>query len=68
MTEAMQLRDAAVHLPALERAELAAFLLSSLDENHYWEDNEEAIRRTEELNLGTVKGLSLSEFKQACGR
>lgn len=68
MMEALQIRQEASQLPASERAELAAFLLSSLDEPHHWVEDEEVAQRTEELNSGEVRGLSLAEFRTACGR
>ncbi len=51
-----------------DRAELAAFLLGSLEEAHHWVDDEEALERQRELESGEVKGLNLAEFRQACGR
>ena len=68
MTQVAELRKVVSHLSAPDRAELAAFLLGTLDETHYWVDDEEVSRRREELNSGLVKGLSLQEFKEACGR
>lgn len=68
MTQVAELRQAACQLSAPDRADLAAFLLGTLDETHYWVDDEEVSRRRDELNSGLVKGLSLEEFKAACGR
>ena len=68
MTQVAELRNAASHLSAPDRAELAAFLLGTLDETHYWVSDEEVSRRRDDLNSGRVKGLSLTEFKEACGR
>lgn len=41
---------------------------ATLDETHCWVDDEEVSRRRDELHSGQVKGLSLEEFKVACGR
>jgi hypothetical protein len=68
MTQVAELRQAACQLSAPDRADLAAFLLGTLDETHYWVDDEEVSNRRNELNSGLVKGLSLEEFKAACGR
>lgn len=68
MTQVAELREVVCGLSAPDRAELAAFLLGTLDETHYWVDDEEVGRRREELDSGVVKGLSLQEFKEACGR
>lgn len=68
MTEVAQIREAVSKLPAPDRAELAAFLLGSLDEAHYWVDDDEVARRQEELESGKVSGLSMAEFRKACGR
>jgi hypothetical protein len=68
MTEVSQLRDAVSLLSAPDRADLAVFLLSSLEEAHYWIEDEEVLRRREEMESGVVRGLTLDEFRQACGR
>jgi hypothetical protein len=68
MTEVAQLREAASRLSAPERAELAVFLLSTLEDTHHWVEDGEVIRRREELDSGEVKGLSPDEFRRACGR
>jgi hypothetical protein len=68
MTEVSQLRDAVSLLSAPDRADLAAFLLSSLEEAQYWIDDEEVLRRRDEMESGVVRGLTLDEFRQACGR
>ena len=68
MSEIAQLREAVSQLSPPDRAELAAFILGSLDEAHHWVDDEEVIRRRDELDSGEVKGLTLSEFREACGR
>lgn len=68
MTKVAQLREAASDLSGADRAELAAFLLGTLDEAHHWVDDEEVLRRREELDSGAVRGLTLAEFKAACGR
>ncbi len=63
-----EIAEEAGKLPTKERAELAAFLLRGLEEVHHWVDDEEVLRRREELESGQVHGLSLSEFRKACGR
>jgi hypothetical protein len=68
MTEVAHLREAASHLSTPDRAELAVFLLGTLEDTHHWVEDDEVIRRREELDSGEVKGLSLEEFKRACGR
>ena len=68
MTEVAQIREAASRLSAPDKAELAVFLLGSLDDTHYWVDDEELMKRGEELDSGEVKGLSPQEFREACGR
>lgn len=68
MIEAGEIRDAASKLPERDRAELAAHLIEGLEGTHYWVEDEEVERRREELDSGEVKGLSLEEFRKACGR
>jgi hypothetical protein len=68
MTEVAQLREAASHLSPPDRAELAVFLLGTLEDTHHWVEDDEVIRRREELESGELKGLTLEEFKRACGR
>lgn len=68
MIQVAELCEVVCHLSAPDRAELAVFLLGTLDETHYWVDDEEVSRRRDELTSGQVKGLSLEEFKTACGR
>ncbi len=68
MTEVAEIREAASRLSAPDKAELAAFLLGSLEDTHYWVDDEEVAKRREELDSGEVKGLSPEEFREACGR
>ncbi len=68
MTEIAQLREAVSQLSPPDRAELAAFILGGLDEAHHWVDDEEAMRRRDELESGEVKGLTVEEFRKACGR
>lgn len=62
-----EVRRAASELSEPERAELAAYLLGSLDAVHHWVDDEEVMRRSAELDSGAVKGLSREEFTRACG-
>ncbi len=49
-----------------ERAELAVFLLGSLDEAHYWIRDEEVTNRSAELDSGAVVGVTKEEFKRLC--
>jgi len=51
-----------------ERAELAVLLLGSLDDTHYWVDDEEVDNRSAELDSGTVVGVTKEEFRRLCGR
>ncbi|MFM2199794.1 MAG: putative addiction module component [Verrucomicrobiota bacterium] len=67
MSQILEIRKAAGALSTEERAELAAFLLGSLDEVHHWADDDEASRRSEELDSGKVRGLTREEFNRACG-
>jgi hypothetical protein len=59
--EVAQLWEAASRLSAPYQAELAASLLGSLDDLQDWVSDEE-------LDLGAVRGLSLEDFRVACGR
>jgi len=68
MSAVSRVREAAAQLSEPERAELAAFLLGSLEEVHHWVEDEEVLRRRDELESGEVKGLTLAEFRRACGR
>jgi hypothetical protein len=63
----MEVQKAATELSTPERAELAAFLLGTLDEAHHWVEDEEVSRRSEELDSGAVSGMSREEFNRACG-
>lgn len=67
MSRILELRKAAIELSSPERAELAAFLLGTLDEAHHWVDDDEVSRRSEELDSGVVRGLTREEFTRACG-
>ena len=68
VTKVAQIREAASRLSAPDKAELAVFLLGSLEDTHYWVDDEEVMKRREELDSGEVKGLSPAAFREACGR
>lgn len=68
MSQVTQLREAVSRLSTPVRAELAASLLDTLDDTHHWISDEEVLRRWEELDSGAVRGLTLSDFKAACGR
>ena len=43
-------------------------LLGSIDDTHYWVEDEEVERRSAELDSGAVVGVSKEEFKRLCGR
>ncbi|GAA5483232.1 hypothetical protein Hsar01_02461 [Haloferula sargassicola] len=68
MSDMDQIRDAAANLPNLERAELAAFLLDTLEEAIYLVDDEEVVRRSGDLDSGAVEGITREEFRRICGR
>lgn len=68
MTELARLQQEVAVLPVADRAELASFLLDSLNQGHHWVDDAEVKRRRDELESGAVKGLDLAEFRAACGR
>lgn len=68
MSAFAEVRDSAVSLSKPERAELAVLLLSSLEDTHYWVDDEEVARRSAELDSGEVVGVSREEFRKLCGR
>jgi len=68
MTQVAQIREAVAQLSAPDRAELAAFLLGTLEDIHYWVEDDEVLRRRDELDSGQVRGLTVSEFRAACGR
>lgn len=68
MTKVGELREAVSTLSISDRAELVAFLIAGLEDTHHWVEDDEVLRRREELDSGEVKGLTLEGFKQACGR
>jgi hypothetical protein len=61
-----QIRESVLGLSMPERAELAVFLLGSLDEAHYWIRDEEVTNRSAELDSGAVVGVTKEEFKRLC--
>jgi len=63
-----QIRESVVRLSRPERAELAVLLLGSLEDTHYWVDDEEVVNRAAELDSGEVAGVSKEEFRRLCGR
>ena len=63
-----QIRESVVSLSKPERAELAVLLLGSLDETHYWVDDEEVDQRSAEMDSGAVVGVTKEEFRRLCGR
>lgn len=63
-----EIRESVVGLSKPERAELAIFLLGSLDDTHYWVDDEEVDQRSAEMDSGAVVGVTKEEFRKLCGR
>lgn len=47
---------------------MAVLLLGSLEDTHYWVDDEEVENRSAELDSGEVAGVSKEEFRKLCGR
>jgi len=68
MSTFAEIRESVVSLSMPERAELAVLLLGSLDDTHYWVDDEEVANRSAELDSGAAVGVSKEEFKKLCGR
>ncbi len=68
METVADLRESASRLTSPERAELAVFLLSSLEDTYHWVDDAEVERRARELESGEVRGHSREEFLRAVGR
>lgn len=68
MSALAQIRESVVGLTKPERAELAVFLLGSLEDTHHWVDDEEVARRSAELDSGEEEGISRDEFRKLCGR
>jgi hypothetical protein len=68
MSAFTQIRESAVSLSKPERAELAVLLLGSLEDTHYWVDDEEVASRSAELDSGDVVGVSKEEFRKLCVR
>jgi hypothetical protein len=63
-----EIRESVIGLSKPERAELAVLLLGSLDDTHYWIDDKEVDKRSEEMNSGAVVGVTKEEFRKLCGR
>ena len=68
MSTFTEIRESVVGLSKPERAELAVFLLGSLDDTHYWIDDEEVDQRSAEMDSGAVVGVTTEEFRKLCGR
>ena len=68
MSTVAEIREEAAKLPQGERAELAAFLLDSLEIERHWVDDAEVERRSKEMSNGDVQGLSWEQVKADCGR
>ena len=67
MAEIVDIRQAVAELSTPERAELAAYLIDTLDSGHHWVEDAEVVRRSEELDSGAVKPITREEFNRACG-
>jgi Putative addiction module component len=63
-----EIRKSVVGLSKPERAELAVLLLGSIDDTHYWVDDEEVDQRSAEMDSGAVVGVTKEEFRKLCGR
>ena len=68
MSTFTEIGESVVRLSKPERAELAVLLLGSLDNTHYWVDDEEVDNRSAEMDSGTVVGVTKEEFRRLCGR
>lgn len=68
MSTFTEIRESVITLSKAERAELAVLLLGSLDNTHYWVDDEEVDNRSAEMDSGTVVGVTKEEFRRLCGR
>lgn len=68
MSTFTEIRESVVGLSRPERAELAVLLLGSLDDTHYWVDDEEVDQRSAEMDCGAVVGVTKEEFRKLCGR
>lgn len=68
MSTFSEIRESVVGLSKPERAELAVLLLGSLDDTHYWVDDEEVDRRSAEIDSRAVVGVTKEEFRTLCGR
>jgi len=68
MSAFTEIRESVVGLSKSERAELAVLLLGSLEDTHYWVNDEEIAMRSAELDSGEVVGVSKEEFRKLCGR
>ena len=68
MSAIAELRETVSKLPSPDRAELVEFILDSLDDPPYFVSDEEVAHRAREMDSGSVTGLTLEEFRKACGR
>lgn len=68
MPSVSEIREEAAKLPQSERAELAAFLLDSLEIERHCVDDAEVARRSKEMSNRDVQGLSSEQVKADCGR
>ena len=67
MSEFAQIRESVVSPSKPERVQLAFLLLGSLEDTHYWIEDEEVEHRSAELDSGEVVGVSQDEFRKLCG-
>ena len=56
-----------VSLPERQRADLAVFILDTLEIEHHKVSDEEAVRRRDEVLNGEVHPMTRTEFAAACG-
>jgi Putative addiction module component len=68
MVTATEIREAATALSHPERADLAAYLISSLQNEPYWVEDQEVSERMAQMQSGEEKGLTRKEFWAQCGR
>ena len=58
MSTVAEIREGAAKLPQVESAELAAFLLDSLEIEHHWVDDAVVERRSKEMSNEDFQGPS----------
>ncbi len=70
MTNILEIEQAVVKLPRVDRAHLAKSLLRSLDKQDHVSDEEKELfeRRSNEMRTGLVNSLNLDELKSRVGK